>query len=440
MHDRSDQPQQELQAQLQALREEHQRVVSSFSYRLGVLLTSAIRSPRRLMRLPLDLWLLWRQCRAAMRPRTTDPQVVAQIVSEWGGLAQRAREVQKPVVVLFSGTTSVQGTRGNRPIRQTQALLRAGAAVFFSYHRSRTDEALPEPQHPLLLQSPVDITLTLLGQLATTDLQDCHKLFVVSYPLPGVERFVDLFRQHGWGVIYDCRDDWEEFATVGMARWFNAQVERRLVRDCDATLCVSGPLVRKMQGLAASSRVLLMPNAVEQDYVSADYRREPAEPHVVGYFGHLSAAWFDWQALTRVAEARPHLRFEIIGHSAPAGLRMPDNIALLGPKPWHVLHKYAARWSAAIIPFRMGPLADGVDPIKIYEYLALQLPVVSFRMPQIESYPYTWTVDSVEAFCRALDDACLCQPDARVLADFIASNTWEVRAAQLLGWAKTGRA
>lgn len=91
-----------------------------------------------------------------------------------------------------------------------------------------------------------------------------------------------------------------------------------------------------------------------------------------------------------------------------------------------------------MIPFRMGPLADGVDPIKIYEYFALQLPVVSFRMPQIAGYPYTWTVDSPEAFCRALDDACRCEPDAGVLGDFIASNTWEVRTVQLLDWAKTG--
>jgi hypothetical protein len=60
------------------------------------------------------------------------------------------------------------------------------------------------------------------------------------------------------------------------------------------------------------------------------------------------------------------------------------------------------RWSTAVIPFRMGPLADGVDPIKIYEYLAFGLPVVSFRMPQISDYPYTITVDSVGAFCDAL--------------------------------------
>jgi hypothetical protein len=157
---------------------------------------------------------------------------------------------------------------------------------------------------------------------------------------------------------------------------------------------------------------------------------------VVGYFGHLSGAWFDWEALQEVARARPQLRFEIIGHSAPPGLNLPANIVLLGPKPWSQLHEYAARWSAAIIPFRMGRLADGVDPIKIYEYLSLQLPVVSFRMPQIESYPCTWTAGSVDEFCRALDQACQSWPDPVVLAQFLALNTWEVRAEQLLEWAK----
>lgn len=436
---RHDQSQEELQAQIQALREEHHRVVSSFSYRLGVLLTSAMRSPTRLLRLPVDLWSLLRERRTARRLQVADPHAVARVEQAWEVLARHAGREGNPVVVLFSGTTSIQGTRGNRPIRQTQALLRAGAAVFFSYHRSRTDEALPESQHPLLVQSPVDITLVSLERLAATDLPGCRKLFVVSYPLPGVERFVGLFRQFGWGVIYDCRDDWEEFSKVGMARWFNAGVERQLVSDCDATLCVSAPLVSKMQALVPARQVLLMPNAVERDYVPNGYRHEPLEPPLVGYFGHLSAAWFDWDALIQIAQKRPHICFEIIGHSAPLGLQLPNNIVLLGPKPWHILHEYAARWSAAIIPFRMGPLADGVDPIKIYEYLALQLPVVSFRMPQIENYPYTWTVDSVRAFCEALDVACVSQPDAEILSEFIAKNTWEVRAEQLLLWAQEPR-
>nr|WP_275298160.1 glycosyltransferase [Halomonas campisalis] len=187
-----------------------------------------------------------------------------------------------------------------------------------------------------------------------------------------------------------------------------------------------------MCGFALDKPVLLVPNAVESDFLPVGYRRAPVVPPVVGYFGHLADAWFDWEAFVQIAEACAQYRFEIIGHSAPQGLKLPGNVRLLGPKPWHELYRYASRWSAAIIPFRMGPLADGVDPIKIYEYLSFGLPVVSFRMPQIERYPCTATVDSVSDFCIELKVACSMEPDGQLIGEFIAANSWEIRAQELL--------
>jgi len=88
-----------------------------------------------------------------------------------------------------------------------------------------------------------------------------------------------------------------------------------------------------------------------------------------------------------------------------------------------------------LIPFKMGPLADGVDPIKIYEYFGLGLPVVSFRMPQIASYPYTQTVETREAFVEALDRAVAISPSPAVFEHFLTENTWEGRSRQILEWA-----
>src|SRR5690606_13705340 len=135
---------------------------------------------------------------------------------------------------------------------------------------------LPDYDAPQLMQSPVDFTLELMPEFAATPLPGCAKLLVLSYPLPGTEGFIALFRQHGWAVVYDCRDEWEEFAKVGMARWYKASTERYLVAHCDATLCLSAPLVSKMRGLAANADVRLMPNAVEQDYAPLGYVRSPA--------------------------------------------------------------------------------------------------------------------------------------------------------------------
>ena len=425
---------QAVQQELETLRMEYQRIEQSSSYRLGRLLTTALRSPRHLLRLPVGLIRLRRELRQRSRPPGPGSTIYQQLLQAWKGMAVQVRENAAPVVFLFSGTTFIQGTRGNRPIRQTQALLRQGVRVLFSYHRSRFDDPMPGYERDGLVQMPQDVTLQVLPEIAQADLGTAPKLFIVSYPYPGIEKQVEVFRRQGWKVVYDCRDDWEEFAKVGMARWFDAEVEKSLVRGCDLTICVSAPLVRKMSGFAPQAQVELVPNAVEKDFLPPAYQRSPVKPTTIGYFGHLSDAWFDWEAFIQIAERSPHFRFEIIGHSAPPELRLPGNVQLLGPKPWHELHRYASRWTAAIIPFRMGPLANGVDPIKIYEYLAFGLPVVSFLMPQIKDYPYTTTVSSVTEFCEALETASALDVDTQQIARFIADNTWEVRAQQLMSF------
>ena len=96
----------------------------------------------------------------------------------------------------------------------------------------------------------------------------------------------------------------------------------------------------------------------------------------------------------------------------------------MGPKNHPQINKIAAEWKVAIIPFKPGLLADAVDPIKIYEYMALDLPTVSFRMPQIDSYPYTITVDTNEEFGFALDEFVRYRPKSGKLRKWLATNTW----------------
>lgn len=88
-----------------------------------------------------------------------------------------------------------------------------------------------------------------------------------------------------------------------------------------------------------------------------------------------------------------------------------------------------------MIPFRMGVLADGVDPIKVYEYLAFGIPVVSFRMPQISDYPHVATVADVKSFCEALDEACQIEVDMELIKQFVKRKTWDVRLGELLSLA-----
>jgi len=352
-------------------------------------------------------------------------------LSEFVGLVKKAPF--SDLVVMLSGTTYIQDIRANRPIRITRELVRGGVPVLFSFHRWRPTEHMPPyALGSILLQSPIDFSAKLLPALAARDLGGVRPILVVSYPHPAFCKSLNRFNSHGWPTIYDVRDDWQEFSKVGQAKWYSEGAERYIANNCDAVMCVSRPLQKKLKQWAPTRPVHLSPNAYDGGFLSPGYRHAPTSPPIVGYFGHLTGSWFAWDDLSKIARALPHFRFEIIGHGEPEELHLPENVVLMGKKTHAEICKIAARWSVATIPFKMSRLADGVDPIKIYEYFALGLPVVSFRMPQIADYPYTTTVDSVSGFVEALQSAVEVVPEADVLAAFLAKNTWRHRADQII--------
>lgn len=334
----------------------------------------------------------------------------------------------KEIVFIFSGTTFIQSIRANRPIRLAHCFLSAGIPVLFNYHRWKDTDEIPTYKGDILFQSPIDYTLRLMERLAEANFGEVKRTFIVSYPHPEVCKLLNRFNVNNWVTIYDCRDDWEAFEKVGMAKWYKSWAEKYVVRNCDAVTCVSAPLQKKMQFFDNTKRIELLPNGYDTTFRSPDFMRTPSKRPKIGYFGHLTNAWFDWDSLARIAAARPQFQFELIGHGYPKDLRLPANVTLFGPLPHSDINRLAASWSAAIICFKIGRLADGVDPIKIYEYLSLGLPVISFRMPQIDSYPYTRTVDDVPSFVTAIDEAVATIPDIGRIESWLHKNTWELRA------------
>ncbi len=371
---------------------------------------------------------------------TTTPST-CQTLSDDLARFQNDLEHQQPhsLVFIFSGTTYIQGVRANRPIRLAKLFRELGCAVVFSFFRWRSDDHAPSYAGDLLFQTPIDFTMTHLGDICALGSTVRRRLFVVGFPFPPLMATLDRFNASGWSSLYDCRDDWELFEQTGQATWYTPEAEAFAVSNCDMTCCVSQPLRDKIQSLVPEARVELSPNALDESFLSDGYKHTPSPEPVVGYFGHLTEAWFDWPGLIAIARHRPHLQFEMIGHSEPDELLLPNNVTLLGPKNHAEICAIACRWKAALIPFKIGPLADAVDPIKIYEYLALGLPTVSFRMPQIELYPYTTTVLTVPAFVRALDQAIATHCDPAVIETFLRANTWRLRAEQILAWSDETR-
>jgi hypothetical protein len=106
---------------------------------------------------------------------------------------------------------------------------------------------------------------------------------------------------------------------------------------------------------------------------------------VIGFFG-LIADWVDLDLVAHLARARPEWRLVLIGKAdcdlAPlAGLA---NVSVLGWRSYDALPAYCRGFDAAILPFRINELTLAANPLKLREYLAAGLPVVSTAIPEAE--------------------------------------------------------
>ena len=82
----------------------------------------------------------------------------------------------------------------------------------------------------------------------------------------------------------------------------------------------------------------------------------------------------------------------------------------------------------AVIPFHLNSLKHDVSPLKLYEYLAAGLPVVSTPLREVKtSEAPVIFAESEHEFARGLDEALALGKDRQEFLDFASENTWEQR-------------
>jgi glycosyltransferase involved in cell wall biosynthesis len=341
------------------------------------------------------------------------------------------------VAVLFAGT-QLREDEGQRPTQLALELARRGIPVVFVYWRWSPAERCPQDQLSRgILQLPVDAILGSPGSLAAA-FACRRRIALFEFPYPGFFEPLALLNGAGWITVYDAIDDWEEFHRVGQAIWYEEGFERHLATAADAVFAVTVPLAERLRGLGAD-RVEILPNGLRPGLEVVHEAREIERGEVtVGYFGHLTEAWFDWGLVTAAARLRPAWRFFLIGYGQDpkreAGL--PANVILLGKKPQRELAAWAAGWDVAIVPFRPERLAAGADPIKTYEYLALGLPVVVTAVaPPAGAERLVARVEGVEGFLAGIAEAARrrhAEGGDEERRAYAATCTWERRVDAVL--------
>jgi glycosyltransferase involved in cell wall biosynthesis len=232
-------------------------------------------------------------------------------------------------------------------------------------------------------------------------------------------------------VVYYCVDDHASFS--GYDREQVLRDEADLCRRADLVVTTSMALQESKSPL--NPHTVLVTHGVDYEHFARAASEDlPVPPDIrdiprprLGFFG-LVRDWVDLDLVAAVARARPEWHVVLIGDSTVdlAPYRGVANMHFLGRKSYDDLPAYCRQFDVGLIPFKVNELTRAVNPIKLREYLAAGLPVVSTPMPEVQLYSRLIEIaDTPQTFAAAVERALAAPPQARLeRTRAMAAETW----------------
>lgn len=369
-----------------------------------------------------------------MTRETRPDSVICLSLSEWGDVPHNSRHLMneaagrgyKVLYVESIGLRAPQltgrdaGKLARRLRRLLRPLRRAGGS-FWVY----TPFALPFHGSPLVER--LNVTLLSLQLRVVKRALGLENFVFWSY-LP---QMVTLgCRLGARRTLYFRTDDYT--ALPGVPVDLVAAAERDAVGRAD--LCV-GVAKRYLDGpLAGARRALWMPNGVElRRFLDSSANGNGHEGISLLMVGTLDS-WLAVEMLRDAARLRPGWTITFAGPTRTDLSPLADlpNVRHLGVVPYDEVPNLMAGSSVGLVPFRIGAIAEGATPGKLFQYLAAGRPVVATRAvaPPDDLRPYVRLIDEdadelVSAVEELMSSEASGDPELRRAA--VGKHTWSQR-------------
>jgi glycosyltransferase involved in cell wall biosynthesis len=239
-------------------------------------------------------------------------------------------------------------------------------------------------------------------------------------------------------VIYHCVDEYTAFS--GVQSQALAELEEQLLRRADLVIVSADRLLRSKGKL--NPRTFLVRHGVDFEHfrraldpatlVPPGIARLPRP--VLGFFG-LIADWVDVDLLAAVARRYSTGSLVILGKATTdvSALERLANVHLLGRKPYEELPAYCKGFDVALMPFRINELTLNANPLKVREYLAAGLPVVSTAIPEVEALGQCRIAADEGAFLDEVGAALADPGPSRGRSEAVRGESWAARLEEICG-------
>lgn len=239
----------------------------------------------------------------------------------------------------------------------------------------------------------------LFQKLKETNIPKYLQLYSTCWDVKKEE--VDLYVNNGFGMLYEYIDDLNPVLAGTDKLPKNVEdIHNYVINNKDVLVVTSADQLYKdmVSKRKSKKNIILSSNGADithftnlskekiniMEDIKKDYKT------TIGYYGAL-ASWFDYDLIKRLAKEYPDNAFVLIGIKYDTSFDLSEiekipNIKYLGSVNYKILPSYAKYFDIAWIPFVINKITLSTNPIKVFEYMALEKFIITSDLPECNKY------------------------------------------------------
>ena len=266
------------------------------------------------------------------------------------------------------------------------------------------------------------------------------------------EDTLNKYVNNGFTLLYEYIDDLNPLLAGTKELPENVKkIHKYVCENIDSALVVTSAdnLYKDiMQKRKNKKNIILSTNGVEYKHFANNKNKEiknlkykkiiDEKKIIVGYYGAL-ASWFDYELLKYIANKNKDINFVLIGIKYDnsfdeSKIEEIENIHYLGKVDYKDLPNYANYFDICIIPFIINEITLSTNPIKVFEYMAMEKPIITTDMPECRKYKSVIIAKNKEEFDDKIKNInILYNSDMKKIEiEEAKQNSWEYKANEIL--------
>lgn len=240
-------------------------------------------------------------------------------------------------------------------------------------------------------------------------------------------------------LIYYCVDEYTAFTGVSDGL---REIEEGLFRKSDLVIVSAEKLFESKKDF--NPKTFIIRHGTDWNHFRkslADETKIPDEianlpKPIIGFHG-LLADWVDFELLKKTAEYFKEGSVVLIGKitvDAEKKVKILDgvsNVHFIGRKPYTELPNYCKGFDVALNPFEINELTLSANPLKVREYLAAGLQVVSTDIPEVRILDNCLIGENHQEFIEKIEFALNNPKSKEEISDGIKHESWDAKIDEL---------